>query len=365
MRESTFEQPLPRALQSKVATPYQADGSPVAGGPHVYPELAAAGLWTTPSDLARYAIGMQRVLAGKAPRVMAASTAQEMLTPVIGQQAIGWVVGGAKENAYFRHGGANAGYRCLLVAYQHGDGVAIMSNSDSGDGLMLEILRTVAHEYGWPDHAPPVRIPGAVSPESFDPFAGAYRLDSGAEVTFWREGSRIRYRIFAQPAEELYATSEREYFLKTSEVRWTFSQPATPAEPAAVLYQSERKHPAQRLSGTESEIVLRNALETQKRFDEQRPDPDSENALRHWIDEVKSGAPDYDRMQPELAKIVRNKLPELQAALSQFGVVQTVRFKAVNAAGGDSFDIDFERGQRQFEILLRADRRIHDVRFTP
>jgi CubicO group peptidase (beta-lactamase class C family) len=40
------------------------DGRQVPGGYHLYPEQAAAGLWTTPSDLARALIEVQRTLAG-------------------------------------------------------------------------------------------------------------------------------------------------------------------------------------------------------------------------------------------------------------------------------------------------------------
>jgi CubicO group peptidase (beta-lactamase class C family) len=66
MTHSTYEQPLPVALQAHAAAPYTAKGEPVEGGAHTYPEMAAAGLWTTPSDLSRYIIENQRSLKGEA-----------------------------------------------------------------------------------------------------------------------------------------------------------------------------------------------------------------------------------------------------------------------------------------------------------
>jgi len=39
----------------------------------------------------------------------------------------------------------------MLLGLRGGDGAVIMTNSDSGDRLIPEILRTIAHEYGWPD----------------------------------------------------------------------------------------------------------------------------------------------------------------------------------------------------------------------
>ena len=84
MTHSTYEQPLPQALQDFAATPYRGDGKPVEGGAHTYPEMAAAGLWTTPSDLARYAIEVEQSLEGKANHVLSIEMTRQMLTPGIG-----------------------------------------------------------------------------------------------------------------------------------------------------------------------------------------------------------------------------------------------------------------------------------------
>ena len=80
MKESTFEQPLPAGTAKLTATGYYGDRSPVKGRWHIYPEMAAAGLWTTPSDLARFAIGVQEALAGKSDQVLSRRMARQMLT---------------------------------------------------------------------------------------------------------------------------------------------------------------------------------------------------------------------------------------------------------------------------------------------
>jgi CubicO group peptidase (beta-lactamase class C family) len=151
MTRSTYQQPLPNARLSEVAMPYRQNGEPVAGGPHVYPEMAPAGLWTTPSDLARYAIDIQQTLAGASSRVIDAAMARRMLTPTLNRQGLGPRVGGATKRVFFAHGGANEGYRCNLVAYTDGDGLVVMTNSDSGGRLANDIMAAVAREYGWPD----------------------------------------------------------------------------------------------------------------------------------------------------------------------------------------------------------------------
>lgn len=88
MTKSTYEQPLPRNRLAEVAMPYRNNGQPVPGGPHVYPEMAPAGLWTTPSDLARYAIEVQRSLAGTSNRVLSTATVRQMLTPGLNHQGL-------------------------------------------------------------------------------------------------------------------------------------------------------------------------------------------------------------------------------------------------------------------------------------
>lgn len=154
MTKSTYEQPLPQSRMAEVATPYRADGQPVPGGPHVYPEMAPAGLWTTPSDLARYAMEVQKSLAGTSNRVLSAAIVRQMLTPSLNRQGLGPALGGGDQHPYFSHGGSNEGYKCNLVAYYEGDGVVIMTNGDNGGQLASEILRSVAREYAWPDFQP-------------------------------------------------------------------------------------------------------------------------------------------------------------------------------------------------------------------
>jgi CubicO group peptidase (beta-lactamase class C family) len=148
MTRSTFEQPLPASWLQAVATPYDSEGRAVPGGPHVYPEMAPAGLWTTPSDLARYAIEVQKALAGKSA-VLSAAMARQMLTP--NGQGLGPQTGGT-ENPYFAHSGSNEGYKCYLFAYNNGDGAVIMTNGNSGAHLANDIFLTIAYEYKWPGY---------------------------------------------------------------------------------------------------------------------------------------------------------------------------------------------------------------------
>ena len=148
MSRSTYEQPIPPERQNDIATGYRSDGERVPGGWHTYPEQAAAGLWTTPSELALYAREMQRAWKGESTRVLGEALAREMLTP----DADDWGLGPAisQDGERFRHGGSNQGFRCTFAAHIDGDdGVFVMTNSDSGSELAAEIAITVAQAYGW------------------------------------------------------------------------------------------------------------------------------------------------------------------------------------------------------------------------
>lgn len=80
MSSSTYRQPIPHDRAPETASGHYADRSVVPGKWHVYPEMAAAGLWTTPSDLARFAIEIQLSLAGKSNKVLSQAMTRQQLT---------------------------------------------------------------------------------------------------------------------------------------------------------------------------------------------------------------------------------------------------------------------------------------------
>jgi CubicO group peptidase (beta-lactamase class C family) len=188
MESSTYEQPLPEARWSEAATAYRGDGSAVAGDWHVYAEMAAAGLWTTPTDLATFALSIQQARAGGSHPVLKPEWIEAMLTPVLADQALGPGVG----EETFGHGGANEGFRCNLIAAKDGSwGLAVMTNSDNGESLGREVLLTLAREYGWEGHEPrEVRLTELTS-EQLQVYAGGYEIQGFGVVQLSVEGDRL------------------------------------------------------------------------------------------------------------------------------------------------------------------------------
>jgi CubicO group peptidase (beta-lactamase class C family) len=155
MSDSSYEQPLSAAWAARTAVGTYASGKSVHGRWHVYPEMAAAGLWTTPTDLARFAIEIALSKQGKSNKVLTQKMTQEMLKPTKtadgkeGDFGIGFGVE-AKRPGEFGHNGADEGFQALLMMNaETGEGVAIMANSDNGILIASEVLRSVAKEYGW------------------------------------------------------------------------------------------------------------------------------------------------------------------------------------------------------------------------
>lgn len=362
MDRSTYEQPLPHKRLGEVAMPYRSNGAGVKGGPHVYPEKAPAGLWTTPSDLARYAIEIQRALAGKSQRIISESTTREMLTPGLGNQGLGPFIGGSTSKLYFQHDGANAGYRCNLVVYQNGDGAVVMTNSDSGGQLMGEILRTIAVEYQWPDFQPPLRRIAKIQPTRFDLLSGSYVLPN-LVITFSRDGDRFISQATGQRPVEIFAESELEYFAKVVNAKITFTVDEQGRGTQIVLRQNGRDITGKRLEGAAAKLVADGLSAANKRFKEQTAQPGTETALRRLITELAANNPDYDGMVPALAEQTRQQLPQLQASMAKLGVLVSVKFESVGVGGVDIYDVVHERGSSEWRIALDTNGKIERAVF--
>jgi len=154
MSNSSYEQPLPPAWAGHTACGTYGDGKPVHGRWHVYPEMAAAGLWTTPADLALFAIEIALSKQGKANHVLSEKITNEMLTPVMDGAGLGFFL--EKENpGQFGHNGADEGFQAMLeMNAQTGKGLVIMANSDRGLVVAGFLLESVAKEYGWHYQSP-------------------------------------------------------------------------------------------------------------------------------------------------------------------------------------------------------------------
>ncbi|MBF0205846.1 MAG: beta-lactamase family protein [Oligoflexia bacterium] len=193
MERSFFQQPLNAESSANACVGHRSNGAIIEGGRNIYPELAAAGLWTTPSDLAKFAIEVMNAFNGKSNRVLTQQMATEMLTVQMAPYGLGFAIEGKGADLEFYHGGGNEGFRCMLVAYpEKNAGIVIMSNSDNGLQLIAEILRSAAMEYSWP-HLSAVKEKiwnKNVSPTVYDQYIGSYS-EGSIILTISKVGDKI------------------------------------------------------------------------------------------------------------------------------------------------------------------------------
>jgi CubicO group peptidase (beta-lactamase class C family) len=191
MSRSTFAQPLPKNRAGEAALAYRGDGKLVPGGYHSYPEMAAAGLWTTPSDLARWALAISGAYQGKAGSVLAPRGATAMLTPGMGDWGLGLSVRGEGEWLEFWHNGANEGYRTNLLTYpRRGEGAVVMTNGDNGGPLIGAVMLAVAKTLGWPRAEPRIMTPATITAEERAAVLGRYKGET-VSFTIAQQGDRL------------------------------------------------------------------------------------------------------------------------------------------------------------------------------
>ena len=173
--------------------------------------MAAAGLWTTPTDLARFLIEIRLALQGKSA-VLSASMARQMVTDQKGSYGLGLGLEGAGASAAFGHGGSNAGFKCQMTAFiESGRGAVVMTNGDQGGRLASEVLRAVAAEYDWPARRPRVKTVATVDPSALAPVAGRYELRPGRVLTVALEGGTL-FVIDGKDRVELFPESATRFF---------------------------------------------------------------------------------------------------------------------------------------------------------
>jgi CubicO group peptidase (beta-lactamase class C family) len=217
MTHSTFENPLPRQLWDRAATGHgSTDGKPIDNRFPSTPAMAAGGLWTTPSDIARFALELQKAKAGKSSKILSKEMANLMLTPFRAGWSLGLEIDTSGRTPRFSHSGGMPGFTALMVAYNwQGQGAVVMVNQDTYNGFQLqtEIMLGIAREYGWVDYTPIEKTVVRVNPKVYENYIGYYEIDNGYPVTVVTRNNRL-YLIWALGnVYEMYPESESKFFI--------------------------------------------------------------------------------------------------------------------------------------------------------
>lgn len=225
MQSSTFAQPPVGVKKELLSAGYDIDGKEIPGKYHIYPEQAAAGLWTNPTDLAKYVIETQLAYAGKSAKVLDQQSTRLRLLPYMNKEgsALGVFIEDPEGIKYFGHGGGNEGFRSgYYGSLEGGNGMAIMVNSDNGE-IIQEIINSISTVYGFKGLNKSRKITLAeVSDKDLDSYLGNYQLTPQLVLTISREGKRVFAQATGQSRIEAFAQTNNKFFFKVIQASMEF-----------------------------------------------------------------------------------------------------------------------------------------------
>lgn len=222
MNYSSYTQP-PTKKQSLLATSYYNDGKAVKGKYHIYPEQAAAGLWTNPTDLAKYVIETQLALVGKSQKVLSKKMTELRLTPYIDSSAaFGVFILNKNGIKYFTHGGVDEGFVSQYVGnFEGGNGVVVMTNTYN-TALFDEIINSVVTTYHWKNFYSPIIKNEITLPDSLlQAHTGKYKFGNDT-LSIIKKSEAIFLDVRNDTQWKIHFTDNTHFFVFEQKVDFNF-----------------------------------------------------------------------------------------------------------------------------------------------
>jgi CubicO group peptidase (beta-lactamase class C family) len=223
MRESFFTQPPVKSKKELLATGYQQNGKQIEGGKYnIYPEQAAAGLWSNPVDLSKYVIDTQLSLDGRSDKVLSQEFTKVRLkgSATEPESALGVFIETKGNEQYFYHtGGTNGFLNEYIGSFKNGNGVVIMTNS-ANQGICREIINSVAIAYNWKNfYEPEVRRTISLPENTLDSYTGNYAIN-GQTFSISKKGNELW--LSSAIHSKLYFTTTTDFFTTESKLEYKF-----------------------------------------------------------------------------------------------------------------------------------------------
>lgn len=188
-----------------IAFAHLENGQIVEKGYHIYPEMAAAGLWTTPIDYAKVVCELQKSYKGESNLILSQNSAQNALSKHWGGMGLGFILRNNGDSTALAYSGGNHGYICDIYSYLHSEsGVVIMTNSNNGAPLIEEIYRSLSKEYKWTDWKPDTIQAISMDSVLIKRIVGGY---SGLS----RDNEEFQFDLIEQANGLYYKTRDKKY----------------------------------------------------------------------------------------------------------------------------------------------------------
>ncbi|KAB8040025.1 serine hydrolase [Silvanigrella paludirubra] len=159
MNSSSFHQPLLETNDPFVSSAHNKVGVPYASKYHNYPENAAAGLWTNPTDLANSILHLIGLYYGDSNNLNLDRdlVKQIFIAKKPSQYGLGFEIIKNKKVLSFGHGGSNDGFNSIMYAFVNNsnknkekklmDALIVMTNSDNGMYINEKLIHSFNDVY--------------------------------------------------------------------------------------------------------------------------------------------------------------------------------------------------------------------------
>jgi len=241
MTASTYQQPPTDKSAELISTAYYPNGKEVTGKYHIYPEQAAAGLWTNPTDLCKYIIETQLAYEGQSHKVLNQQMTRVRLTPYHDKSAAlgAFIDAYADSTKYFQHGGVDEGFISQYYgSLTGGNGLVIMVNTANGGQIIPEIVNSIAKVYGFKDlnHSKVMKIV-TVSDATLQSYTGEYEIEPNLLLAITKEGSNLFGKLTGQQRVQLHPETQSKFFLKEADVQIEFIRDDKGQVTGLVIYE--------------------------------------------------------------------------------------------------------------------------------
>ncbi|MCH8906065.1 MAG: beta-lactamase family protein [Candidatus Heimdallarchaeota archaeon] len=221
LRNSSFQQPLTGKMLGQVATGHHHTyGTPIDGGHYIYPEKAAAGLWTTPTDLARVFMDIQDAYHGL-ESTLSQESAKEMLDPKNNwDYHLGMNLEKLRGISTFGHGGWDEGFVSHVTFFKdERDGIVILTNKDFGSSNFIqELMNSIVRHYKFSAIHRPLITDQSIPTEYLHKYDGNYLIEDKYHIKLRTNDEKLIMKYGDQPEMQLYYESDGLFFAKDLKV---------------------------------------------------------------------------------------------------------------------------------------------------
>jgi len=248
LRRTGFGAPAAGDPRPSAAVGFLRDGKAVPGGAARYPEAAAKGLWTTPSEYAAILGDLLAAAEGQPAKLLPPAAARGLLRAQVENFGFGFFVEGRSGALHFRASGSTRGFACGMAVYPgSGQGAVIMTNSDNGDVLIEEILAAFSEAYAWPDFKPLEKPVLRLAAETYAEFVGTFEVAPGYALDVRSEDYYLVITPTGQAPTRFYAEGQTLFYSTDPYIRIQFYRGPDGRVDSLVLWQKDFRREARRV----------------------------------------------------------------------------------------------------------------------